>query len=191
MTPGEGRSLDGGCDDRLLERAQGGDATAFGVLVQRHQQASLRLAYSIAGPEGEDAVQEAFVKAFLHLDRFRRGEPLRPWLLRIVANEARNRRRAAGRRHGLVLRLAESASADDTAASPEDAAVDRERRVLLAAAVADLPERDRAVIACRWFVGLSEAETALVLHCRPGTVKSRLSRATGRLRDALPDEVRR
>jgi RNA polymerase sigma factor (sigma-70 family) len=161
---------------------------AFEMLVRRHQQPAIRVAYAVAGPDGEDAVQEAFVKAFHALDRFRAGAPFRPWLLRIVVNEARNRRRAAGRRVHLALRAGGRASGD-AAPSPEDAALVAERRRVLAAALATLPDGDRAVLACRWFAELTEAEMAVALDCRPGTVKSRLNRAMARLRAALPPEV--
>jgi RNA polymerase sigma-70 factor (ECF subfamily) len=75
----------------------------------------------------------------------------------------------------------------DAAPSTEDALVAGERRAELLAAVERLPERDREVVACRYFAGMTEAETASALSCRPGTVKSRLSRALARLRVELED----
>ena len=122
--------------------------------------------------EAEDAVQEALVKAWRALGRFRAGAPFRPWLLAIVANEARNRRRSAGRRLGLVLRAA---------AEPVGEEVDR--RALLDALDA-LPEEAAAVLAYRYLLGLSELETAAVLGVAQGTVKSRTSRALESLREA-------
>jgi RNA polymerase sigma-70 factor (ECF subfamily) len=109
-------------------------------------------------------------------------------VLRIVANEARNRRRSAGRRARLVLRVTDRAGAA-AGPSPEEAAIAADRRQLLADAVATLSDRDREVIALRWFAGLGEAEMAAALRVRPGTVKSRLARAHDRLRAALPEEV--
>ena len=173
-------------DSELVERARGGDVDAFEALVERHRRVALRVAYAIAGDDAEDAVQEAFVKAYGALGRFRVGGAFRPWVLRIVANEARNRRRSAGRRHRLELRLLDR---DTDGYSPERAAVADERRRALVAALAALPDRDREVIALRWFAELSEAEMALALGVRPGTVKSRLARALDRLRTALPEEV--
>jgi RNA polymerase sigma-70 factor, ECF subfamily len=93
--------------------------------------------------------------------------------LRIVANEARNRRRSAGRRRGLALRAAHEPVASD---EPVD------RRALLDALNA-LPDESQAVLACRYLLGLSEHETAVVLGVRHGTVKSRTSRALDRLRE--------
>jgi RNA polymerase sigma factor (sigma-70 family) len=154
--------------------------------VVRHREAALRVAYALVGPDAEDVVQDAFVKAHRSLDRFRAGAPFRPWLLRIVSNEASNRRRAAGRRAALALRVAARPSGG-AAPSPEEAAVAEERRAALAAAVGSLPEADRLVLACRWFAQLSEQETAELLGCRLGTVKSRHARAMARLREALPE----
>ena len=161
---------------------------AFTGLVARHQHPALRVAYSLVGPDAEDVVQEAMVKAYRNLARFRPGAPFRPWLLRIVANEASNRRRSAGRRAQLALRVAaQTPSEADATTSPEDLAVAGERRRQLLDAVASLPEADRLVLAYRWFAELSEAEMAVALGCAPGTVKSRLSRALDRLRAALPE----
>lgn len=124
------------------------------------------------------------MKAYRQLHRFRDGKPFRPWLLKIVANEARNTRRSAGRRHSLALRAGDRAGAS-LAPLPEQAALDLERSRSLAAALATLSEDDRLVLAYRWFAGITEAEMADALGCRPGTVKSRLSRAHARLREAL------
>jgi RNA polymerase sigma-70 factor (ECF subfamily) len=175
-------------DGDLVERARQGDTAAYDALVHRHQGVALRVAYVVGGgADAEDAAQDAFVKAYRALDRFRPGAPFRPWLLRIVANEARNRGRSSRRRSALALRVAHP---DATAvASPEDMAVagDRRRRVL--DAVNALPEKDRMVIGCRYFAELSEAETAAALGWPAGTVKSRTSRALDRLRTLLPEEV--
>ena len=101
----EGRPTE---DAEAIARARGGDVAAYEELVRRYQDVALRTAYLVC-PEtdADDAVQEAFLKAYAALPRFREGAPFRPWLLRIVANEARNRRRSAGRRTGLALRAAE------------------------------------------------------------------------------------
>ncbi len=149
-----------------------------------------RTAFVITGDaaEAEDAAQSGFVKAYYALDRFRAGSPFRPWLLKIVANEARNRRRASNRRAGLHLRLAEDRPEEGAAPSPEAAVLAREPRTALLKAINALREGDREIIALRYFLDLSEAETASVLGCALGTVKSRLSRALDRLRRQLLEE---
>ncbi len=173
-------------EDELVEQARRGNDAAYGELVHRYQGIAFRTAYVIAGSaaDAEDAAQEGFVKAYRALGRFRRGAPFRPWLLQIVANEARNRRRTAGRRAGLALRLADEPSGD-AAPSPEAALVADERRRELFGAMENLREEERLVIACRFFLDLSEEETAAALGVRPGTVKSRQSRALARLREEL------
>jgi RNA polymerase sigma-70 factor (ECF subfamily) len=150
---------------------------------------AFRTAYLVArnASDAEDAAQEAFVKAYYALARFRAGEPFRPWILRIVSNEARNRRRSAGRRDRLALRIAQRRGPGDAAPSPDAAADLHESRAMLLTALETLPERDRLVIGYRYLLDLSEAETATTLGLRPGTVKSRLSRALARLREALPE----
>jgi len=182
----EGRPLE---DAELVELAKGGDVRAYGELVDRYREISFRTAYLIArnGADAEDATQDAFVKAYYALDRFRSAEPFRPWILRIVSNEARNRRRSAGRRERLALRVVERRGPGDAAPSPDAAAIAQETRRTLVAALEMLPKRDREVIACRYLLELSEAETATTLGIRPGTVKSRLSRGLARLRRELPE----
>ena len=147
-----------------------------------HQGIAFRVAYVAAGERGdaEEAVQDGFVKAYRALGRFRDGAPFRPWLLRIVANEARNRRRSAGRRTRLALRA--TAASGDAAPSPEAAAVAAERRDELLEALGRLDERDREVLVHRFLLELGEEETATALGIRRGTVKSRTSRALERLR---------
>jgi RNA polymerase sigma-70 factor (ECF subfamily) len=174
-------------DDDLVARARRGDSRAYALLVEEHQTLAFRTAYLLTGTaaDAEDAVQEAFVKAYRALDRFRAGSPFRPWLLAIVANEARNRRRSAGRRERLALRAAEDPLSGGAVPSPEAALLDAERREELLDAVNELREDDRLAIACRYFLGLSEEETASALGWRRGTVKSRTSRALDRLRAAL------
>jgi RNA polymerase sigma factor (sigma-70 family) len=118
--------------------------------------------------------------------RFREGAAFRPWLLRIVANEAINRRRATRRKAALALRVAESRPSADAAPSPEAAALAHEVRSELVSALSRLREEDRLVIAYRYFFDLSEAEMADALGCARGTVKSRLSRALKRLQREMP-----
>jgi RNA polymerase sigma-70 factor (ECF subfamily) len=152
---------------------------------------AFRTAYVISGDaaEAEDAAQDAFIKARAAIGRFRAGAPFRPWLLTIVANEARNRVRAAGRRDRLVLRVAEERRPGGAVPSPEAALLDSERRGRLLAAIERLPEGARETIACRYLLELSEEETAAALDCPRGTVKSRVSRALDRLRAELGEEV--
>jgi RNA polymerase sigma factor (sigma-70 family) len=182
----EGRPLDE-TESGLVERARRGDLRAYEELVRRYQDVAFRLAYTILGSaeEAEDAVQEGFVRAYHALDRFRSGAPMRPWLLTIVANAARTRRATIGRRPTLTLQAAATHPSDDSAQSPEAVALVTEQRRELLGAVNALRDDDQRVIAYRYFLDLSEAEMADLLGCARGTVKSRLSRALGRLRQQL------
>jgi RNA polymerase sigma-70 factor (ECF subfamily) len=178
-------------DPELVALARKGDVDAYERLVRKYQDVAWRTAYLITGSsaEAEDAAQEAMVKAYAALPRFRADAPFRPWLLAIVANEARNRRRADGRRARLALKVAVQPTAADPGPSPEAAAELAEQRARLVAALGGLRERDRDVVALRYLLGLSEAEVAAVLGWPRGTVKSTLSRALVRLRTALTVEV--
>jgi RNA polymerase sigma-70 factor, ECF subfamily len=194
-------------ESELVERARRGDENAYEELVRAHQGIAFRTAYLVVGSaaEAEEAAQEGFIKAYRALGRFRPGSPFRPWLLQIVANEARNRRRSEGRRAALALRAAAEAptgrrriegragfagmadpqsSSGGAAPSPEGALVAGEDRQRLLEAVNGLREEERLVIACRFFLELSEEETAAALGVRPGTVKSRTSRALEHLRES-------
>jgi RNA polymerase sigma factor (sigma-70 family) len=178
-----GRPLD---ENDLIRRAKRGDKHAYEELVYAYQGIAFRTAYVLAGnaADAEEAAQDGFVKAWRALGRFRDGAPFRPWLLQIVANEARNRRRSAGRRAHLALRAATEHPSGDAAPSPEAALLSAQQRETLLAAVNELPEDQRSVITLRYFVGLSEEEVAAALDLPTGTVKSRTSRALERLRES-------
>jgi len=175
----------------LVERARRGDLEAWETLVRRYQGIAFRTAYVLAGnaADAEEAAQDGFVKAHRALGRFRRGAALKPWLLRIVANEARNRRRSATRRERLALRAAAEDRPGDAVPSPEAALLARESHERLLAAVERLSEEHRDAVACRYLLELSEEETAAALGIRKGTVKSRLSRALAQLRESMEEEA--
>jgi RNA polymerase sigma-70 factor (ECF subfamily) len=173
-------------DAEAVARSRGGDLDAYAVLVARYTLRAHRAAFLLgAGEEADDVVQEAFVKAFRHLSRFRVGESFGPWLLRIVANETRNLTRSRRRRTALALRLCAAEPEGAAADGPVDEVLAAERRARLLAAVNTLPDNERQVLVCRYFLELSEAETAQVLAWPLGSVKSRTWRALNRLRGLL------
>ena len=185
----EGRPLGEG---DLVARARRGDERAYEEIVVRYSDLAFRTAYLATGSaaDAEEAALEGFVKAHRALDRFREGEPFRPWLLRIVGNEARNRRRATGRRENLELRAARADRAGDAAPSPEAAVLAAERRAELLAALQRLEPEHREVVGCRYLLDLNVAETAAALGIPEGTVKSRLARALDRLREVMEAPAR-
>jgi RNA polymerase sigma factor (sigma-70 family) len=155
--------------------------------VRQYQDLAFRVAYVITGSasDAEEAAQDGFVKAYFALGRFRKGAPFRPWLLQIVANEARNRRKASARRFTLTLDETAAERAYGTEDSPEVHLLDEERARDLIACLNDLGVDDRRVLAYRYVLDLSEAEMAAALGVARGTVKSRLSRALSRARSKL------
>ncbi len=172
-------------DERMwVVRAQAGDQAAFGLLVQRYY----RLAVSVAYHQGldlasaQDAAQEAFVKAWLALPRFRESAgTFRAWLCRIVANAARDalrRERPAGE--------LDEALADDRA-DPAGRAEEHSQAQAVREALAQLPEASRTALVLREYEGLSYAEIAAALDIPIGTVMSRLNYARGRLRELLSE----
>lgn len=177
-------------DGELIGLARSGHHDAYAELVRRYTPVAHRTAVLIAGPaDAEDAVQEAFVRAFYALDRFRTGAPFKPWLLAIVANAARNRLRASGQQPRVRDRLAGDRGAGPLHAVPsaEATVVGTAERRRVAEAVDRLSANARLVVTCRYLLELSEAETAAVLGWPAGTVKSRLSRALDALREALAE----
>jgi RNA polymerase sigma factor (sigma-70 family) len=150
-------NVSGLADGELVERAQRGDVGAYEQLVERYQEPVFRAAYLVtrSAADAEEAAQDAFVKAYAALARFRAGAPLRPWLMWIGINESRNRRRAAGRRQALAVRAARERPSEDADPSPEAALLAREQRRELLAAMDRLRDEDRLVIACRYLLGLA------------------------------------
>ncbi|MFI5924588.1 RNA polymerase sigma factor [Micromonospora sp. NPDC051543] len=176
-------------DDVLVTRARAGDLEAYDLLVARHTASAYRTAVLLgAGSDSEDVVQEAFVKGYRKLSRYRGESSFRSWLLAIVANETRNLHRSRTRRDGLVLRAAANPPPEVAEDDAVDAVLAGERRAALVAALRQLPVRDREVIVCRFFLDLGEQETGVMLGWPRGTVKSRTSRALAKLRALLADE---
>lgn len=172
-------------DDALVARVRSGDRDAFGALVGRHQRAALRVAAVISGSteEANDIVQDAMVKAYRSFDSYRGTSSVRSWMLRVVANEAKNHVRGRVRR----LRRDDRVSSRElrVVTGADTAVFERMEHDELAHALARLGANDRAVLGCRFVADLSEAETATVLGVARGTVKSRTSRALERLRTEL------
>jgi RNA polymerase sigma-70 factor (ECF subfamily) len=149
-----------------------------------HQEAVFRLAYLLLGDpdDAQDVAQEAFLRAWRHLLTFDATRPLRPWLLSISANLARNRRRSAGRYIAALMR----AFRDEP---PVERIEDQSVRSLQAGelwkAVQNLNLMDQQIVYLRYFLELPVAETSQILQIPEGTVKSRLSRALEKLREII------
>ena len=173
----------------LIEQARQGDEAAWSVLVNQYQELVFRLAYLLLGDadEAQDVAQETFIRAFFALDRFDQSRPLRPWLLRITANQARNQRRSVGRYLAALGRWRQQAD-HPVEPSPQDVQLRQWEAQTLWQAIRRLRRADQEIIYLRYFLELSVAETAEAAGVAPGTVKSRLHRALSRLRNVVTEE---
>jgi RNA polymerase sigma factor (sigma-70 family) len=171
-----------------LRAVRNGDASAFGTLVQSHQEAAFRAAYLILhdAQAAEDIAQDGFVRAFRQLHRFREEDPFRPWLLRIVTNLALNETRR--RKRGLALLERFGRLAPRTVPGPESVTVSTQEARDVWQAINRLPLDDRLILYLRYFLELSEADMARVIERPAGTVKSRLHRAGRRLKTIIETE---
>jgi RNA polymerase sigma-70 factor (ECF subfamily) len=175
-------------DARLVEAAQQGDRDAFGDLVSRYQDRLFNTLLRIAGSreDAADAVQDAFVQAYVKLDSFRGDAQFFTWLYRIAMNVALSRRRR--RRPTTSLEAAKSAAGEepmDAAPGPHDRLLADERARQVHSALADLGEGHRKILVLREIEGCSYEVIADILELPVGTVRSRLFRARMQLRDKL------
>ncbi len=181
-------------DQELVRKARGGDRDAFGALVLRYQEQTVMIANSILRnmEQAKEASQNAFVKAYLALSRFREEAQFKTWLFRIVINEAKDVRRRESAR-GFFKFLSEREDEDENAEpflecvvspdeSPREVLEATERRKLLEQAVHELPEREREVVLLHYFHQLTLAEVAETLQIATGTVKAHLAHAIEKLR---------
>lgn len=184
----------------LVDRARRGDAIAFELIMRRYNQRLYRLARGILrnGAEAEDAVQEAYVRAYEKLGDFVGPTGFGSWLGRIVINEALGRRRWSGRLVFLedyVAAMTAKARPEgwtdamrSQEPSPERLAANSELSRLLESAVNSLPDKFRMVFILRAVEGMNVMETAEMLSIRPETVKTRFHRARQLLQDRLGAE---
>jgi RNA polymerase sigma-70 factor (ECF subfamily) len=186
-------------ETELIRRARQKDNAAVRSIVQQHNRRLYRIARSVVrnDSEAEDVLQEAYVRAFANLAKFRGESSLATWLSRIVLNEALGRLR--GRRPSVDLTEIESRPQlegqiipfpnSSPQLDPERTMAQREIQRILERAIDDLPEAFRTVLVARVIEEMSVEETSDLLGIRPETVKTRLHRARGLLKDALEKRV--
>ena len=167
-------------------RCQEGDLAGLEVLFELHRLAVLRTAYGIVGNShlAEDVTQQVFVELFTAIRRFDPERPFAPWLYRIVVNISLKELR---RRHHRSLPLEEAADLPSLDPLPDLVAEESEIRRSIWTAIQALSPKQRAAVVLRYYHGFSEAEMAVALGCRRGTVKSRLHSALRRLELLLCD----
>ena len=171
----------------LVSRAAAGDHEAYASLVRPHERIAYRMAAAITGwnADAQEAVQNAHVKAYRSLPRFRRGAAFRPWLLRIVIHEAHNLRRAERRHERLGARAAEHH--ESPTAGADEAVVAREEAATVLRALSRLSDTDRLAIALRYFAELPDEEAAALAGTTTGAFRVRIVRARRRLQALLEE----
>lgn len=178
---------------QLVSRSQQGDRLAFNTIVERYQSQVFNVAARILGNRStaEDVAQETFISAYRAIGSFRGGS-LKAWLLRIASNASKDSLRALRRRPADSLEESlESPSFQPASAeaTPEQQALQGELGEFIQSAILGLPEDQRIVLVLIDVQGFSYEETAEATGASMGTVKSRLSRARARLRDALMQQT--
>jgi RNA polymerase sigma-70 factor (ECF subfamily) len=173
---------------KLIQAALERNEAAWEALVRIHQEPIFRYAYLLQGDrdEAEDTAQETFIRAFRALERFDASRPLRPWLLSIAANLARNRFRSLGRYVSALRRMVRESPGQSV--SIESLSIEQIEAHTLWQALQRMEAADRQVIYLRFFLELSVEETAQTMNTAEGTVKSRLHRALGRLRTVIEQD---
>ena len=176
-------------DADVVQRARSGDEDAYTDIVDQHREAVFRLAYLLLGDadDAEDVAQETFLRAFRNLHRYDPQYALRPWLLRITTNLARNRQRSWGRYLGALQRFARQVP-PHVPPTPETLSAQAAEAHALWQAVRCLKRSEQEIIYLRCFLELPVSETAEMLSIQPGTVKSRLHRALKRLRQVIEQD---
>ena len=182
--PKQGERNDSQTDLQLVRKVRNGDRAAFDLLVVKYQSrvASIISRYVYDSQEVMDLTQEAFVKAFRAMDRFRGDSAFYTWLYRIAVNTAKNYLESRGRRPQGSADVAEAENFDDggrlrDVASPERLLQREELQQALSEAIAQLPEELRSAFLLREYDGLSYEDIARILECPIGTVRSRIFRA--------------
>lgn len=186
-----------GSDAETIQAVLDGDVDRFAELVDKYQEHSLKLAFSLLGnyEDAKDVSQEAFINAYRSLAHFRGGAKFATWLYRIVVNECKDVYKWRARQPVVVATVGEPepeldgaclfVDVEDPAASPRDQLENRELGRQLSTAIGKLPMKQRTAFLLHHVHGLPLEEVASVMRCRLGTVKSHVFRATVHLKEAL------
>lgn len=185
--------MDGDALRAMVARAAGGDEIAFARIVAAHHDDMARVAYVMCGEVdlAQEAVQSAWTKAWTRLGTIREADRLRPWLVSVAANEAKQLVRSRSRRRVREIPMPESTAvslelAASTRRGPDPA--DRVTDLDLANALATLGESDRTLVALRYAAGLTSDEIGHVIGMTGGGVRARIARLLDRLRRELDDD---
>jgi len=174
--------------ESLVQRVLAGDSAAFEGLILRYERRVLTLAMKLLGTaeDAQDAAQEVFIRVYKYLHRLDLQKPIEPWLIRMTVNVCRDLGRKRQRRFN-TFSDTDTVDAPDTAKSsnPHTGLVEEQEKQLLWQALNSLPEKERIAVTLRDIEGLSTAEVAAILESSETTVRSQVSRARVRLKDAI------
>jgi RNA polymerase sigma-70 factor (ECF subfamily) len=167
----------------VVQRAIAGDRSAFEQIVMKFERRVLTLAWRLLGDvhDAQDVSQEVFLRAFRFLHRFDRRRPIEPWLIRLTVNVCRDFGRKRQRQSSSPIDEETIPACGD----PHSDFSSEERRQLLYAALAELPEKERAAVVLRDIEGFSTAEVARILGSAEGTVRSQISSARLKIRKVV------
>jgi RNA polymerase sigma-70 factor (ECF subfamily) len=187
----ERAKIEGWTDQQVVDRVRGGETALYEIIMRRYNQRLYRVARAILRDpeEAEDVMQEAYVRAYQHLDQFAGRAAFATWLTRIAVHEALARLRSRTRNPQLEDPEGESMNLAETALDPEQNASRAELGQLLEDAVLRLPEQYRAVVMLRDIEEMTTAETAAALELTEQNVKVRLHRGRAMLRELLFERV--
>jgi len=189
-----------GDDKILIEGFLSGDERSFNMIVIKYQDMIFNLCHSITGDydEARDCAQETFIKVYRNLGGFKQKSSLSTWLYRIAVNTCRNRisllanriSRKAVRLDGLSSSMTASVDIEDGRHNPATMYEEKERRTLLIREIKKLPLKQRILVVLRDIEGKSYDEIGTITGMKPGTVKSKLSRARETLKLALRETLK-
>src|SRR6516225_3675608 len=174
----------------LVRQTLSGDSAAFEGVILRYERRVVRLATKLLGAaeDAQDAAQEVFLRAYKYLHRLDLQKPIDPWLMRMTVNVCRNIGRNRQRRQNTFCHCETPlAQAGDTACDPYRDVVEEQERQMLWKALNSLPEKERIAITLRDIEGLSTSEVAAILETSESTVRSQISRARVRLKEAIDE----
>lgn len=180
-------------ENKLIERASGGDPSAFNRLMEAHERRMYAVALRMCGnrEDAQDCLQEAMLRIYRSISSFKGQSSFGTWVYRITMNTCLDELRRKKNKQSTSLDglLDTGWSPQDESASPEKHAVQSETRRLLHQAIQDLPEDMRSAIVLRDIQGLSYEEIAQALDINVGTIKSRISRGRDKLREKLKQKA--
>jgi len=176
----------------LVERTLSGDTAAFEQIILRYERRVFSLSMKLLGAadDAEDAAQEDFLRAFKYLHRLDTRKPIEPWLMQMTVNVCRNIGRNRQRRWNTFpgMAPADSACADESS-NPHAGLAEEQQRQMLWRALEGLPEKERMAVVLRDIEGMSTSEVAEMLGSSETTVRSQISRARVRMKDAIDQMI--